>query len=162
MNADKIRGPEPAQIFAEYLRRTRRRNTPERTMILETALSMKGHFSIESLCSRLESSGHRVSVATVYNNVRLLVDCGILLADSFGSRILYEAASGSHTHAVCTSCGKVRDIRIPGLEQQIRALRIASFAPSQYSINVYGICSSCARKRKAAKTIKKESKNKPK
>lgn len=157
MNAQSLPPSTSSQILADYLRRTGRRCTPERFMILACATSMSGHFSAEALCSRLVSEGRRVATATVYSTLQLLVECKLLRRLHIeDSAALYEVTPSSHLHLVCSRCGKIKDVRDPVLEELLRNRRYTAFTPSTYSLSIYGVCSACARKgRKAASTTKK-------
>ncbi|MDE6120292.1 MAG: transcriptional repressor, partial [Muribaculaceae bacterium] len=83
MTGDKSKAPSPTQIFTEYLRRTRRRRTPERYMVLECAETCQGHFTAEELCVRLEEASRHVARATVYSTLQLLEECGIVMRHRF-------------------------------------------------------------------------------
>ncbi len=148
MNTDRFKESDSVRIFSDYLARTHKRRTPERFAVLEAALSTGGHFSVEKLCGTVAGSGQHIATATVYNTVRLLVECGLLICHTFEGKTLYEVSSTFHTHTICTVCGKIRDIRIPVLEQTLQSLRLPRFAATVYSLSVYGTCASCARRRK--------------
>lgn len=147
-NNDNVR-----ERFDEYLRRNRKRRTPERFAILEMALKMTGHFSAETLGDLLRSKGFPISGATVYSGLDILVDFGLLVKQRFGNQAcLYEKASVStantHHHLICTSCGKIKEVRDPLFSKQIEDKRFSGFSPNYYTLNIYGICASCGRKKK--------------
>lgn len=155
MNADKNKSEELTRRFSDYLARTRRRHTPERFMVLECVESTGGHFTVDDLCTRMAESGHRVSTATVYNTVLLLVDSGIVLRHRFNEReCLYELSPAGHHHLICTNCGRIKDIRDTTLDEFLHAKRYTGFTPSRFAVSVYGLCSAC-RKRKKAEVKKK-------
>ena len=164
MAADDIKESASAQILADFLRRTRRRCTPERFMVLASAESMPGHFTVEELSAHLNANGRRVATATVYSSLQLLVDCGLLrrlrLDDS---AMRYEATPSNHYHLLCLRCGKIKDIRDPQLEELLKGRRFSAFSPAYFALSVYGICSTCARKarkreREKADAAKKKTK----
>ncbi len=158
MNVDKGKIAAAKQSLREFLARTHRRNTPERDMILEVAYTLKGHFSPDDVCDALAEASRHIAPATVYSTVALLAQGGLLQKHRFGRRTLYEAASQTHSHTVCTSCGNVRDLRLPVLEQQVRTMRLTRFTPEQASVTIYGLCSACQRKSKLDKRKKVNSK----
>lgn len=148
MTADEIKDTPSAQVLSEYLRRTRRRCTTERYMVLASAEDMRGHFTVEELRSQLLASGRHVATATVYSTLQILVDCGLLrrlrLVDG---AMRYEAASpASHHHLLCLRCGKIKDVREPAIEEMLKNRRYPSFTPAYFALTVYGVCSACARK----------------
>ena len=108
MTADDIKDSASAQVLSEYLRRTHRRCTTERYMVLASAESMSGHFTVEELCAHLIANGRRVATATVYSTLQILVDCGLL------RRLhLNDGAAKSKTCANPQSrkCSRVDDTR---------------------------------------------------
>ncbi|MCM1067398.1 MAG: transcriptional repressor [Muribaculaceae bacterium] len=164
MAADDIRESASAQILSEFLRRTRRRCTPERYMVLASAESMAGHFTVEDLSAHLAANGRRVATATVYSSLQLLVDCGLLRRLRLDDGAMrYEATPSNHYHLLCLRCGKIKDIRDPQLEELLKGRRFSAFTPAYFALSVYGVCSACARKaRKKEKELKKAASDKMK
>lgn len=147
MNIESPKNSAASQQLGEYLERTHRRRTPERFMILSAAESLKRHFSVEQLCDVLAAEDTRIARATVYNTVAMLVDAGILTGRSFdGAATVYEFESEPHHHLVCTRCGRVKEIRDRSLDEYLRTRRYSAFTPSQSTLTVYGVCSTCARR----------------
>ncbi|MCF0200396.1 MAG: transcriptional repressor [Bacteroidales bacterium] len=71
-------------IFTDYLLSRGLRKTPERYAILEEIYNIDGHFGIDTLFNRMKASRYRVSRATLYNTMSLLLDCGLVIRHQFG------------------------------------------------------------------------------
>lgn len=150
--------------FNEYLDAHGLRRTTERYAILQRIMSINGHFTIEELQKMLDSDGFLVSRSTVYNTIELLLDAKMLRRHVFeGLQAQYERITLPHTHLICTTCGKVKEVRDPHFAAFMNARRFNAFNTDHYSLYVYGTCNTCARKLKRAKhPEKKENKKKTK
>lgn len=138
--------------FTLYLNKNKHRKTPERFAILDHIYSSKGHFDMESLYISMQESNFRVSRATLYNTIELLLDCGLVIKHQFGANVSqYERAYGNenHDHLICISCGSVKeykneDLFIPGKQKKLERFKV-----SYYSMYIYGVCAKCQRKKMA-------------
>ena len=135
--------------FSEYLDAHGMRKTTERYAILKRILDINSHFTIEELQQMIDSEGFRVSRSTVYNTVELLLDAQMLRRHVFeGMQAQYERITMPHSHLICTTCGKVKEVRDPNFAAFMNARRFNAFNTDHYSLYVYGTCSTCARKRR--------------
>jgi Fur family ferric uptake transcriptional regulator len=141
------------RIFRDHLRRNGLRLTPERESILAEVYRIEGHFRPEDLVARLRSRGSRISRATVYRTLDLLVDTGLVRKETFrGGGAYYERAHevqghGHHDHLFCTSCGAIfefHDEEIEGLQK--RVCSEFGFEPHSHSHQISGICRDCRRR----------------
>ncbi|NDW17319.1 transcriptional repressor [Dysgonomonas sp. 216] len=135
--------------FITYLNIKKHRRTPERFAILDHIYSAKGHFDMESLYKEMSESSLRVSRATLYNTIDLLLECGLVIKHQFGANVSqYERAYGNenHDHLICTSCGEVKEYKNSNLFTPSQQKRLQRFKISYYSMYIYGICSKCQKK----------------
>jgi len=138
--------------FSDYLDARAMRKTPERMAILQRLLGMTGHFTVEQLQQSVQDEGMRLSTATVYNTLELLLDAGIVRRHVFeGMTAQYERITIPHTHLICTTCGKVKEVRDTNFAAFMNARRFNAFNTDHYSLYVYGTCSTCARKSKRSR-----------
>ena len=135
--------------FSDYLDAHGMRKTTERYAILKRIMDINGHFTIEELQQIIDNDGFRVSRSTVYNTVELLMDAKMLRRHVFeGMQAQYERITLPHTHLICTTCGKVKEVRDTNFAAFMNARRFNAFNTDHYSLYVYGTCSTCARKLK--------------
>jgi Fur family ferric uptake transcriptional regulator len=135
------------QILTDYLQKNGHRKTPERYAILDTIYSIQGHFDIDTLYHFMEDEGNfRVSRATLYNTIILLMDANLVIRHQFGSSSQYERAykNGTHHHMICTDCGIVTEFEDEKLKQAIVETKLKRFTTTHYSLYIYGMCSKCA------------------
>lgn len=87
------------EILAEYLRKHNYRKTDERFEILREIYAIDGHFDIESLFKRMSQKKFRVSRATLYNTVNLLIDCDLVVRRQFnGNCAVFERSYKFRQH----------------------------------------------------------------
>lgn len=140
--------PSVSEIFTDYLVKNKHRKTPERYAILQKIYAMEGHFDAEMLYDSMQKE-YRVSLATVYNTLDLLLDAGLIVKHQFdGQSAQYEPAVGAnmHNHCVCTVCGKIREFTDKKILNAIQSKDFANFYSTHYSLYVYGICKQCKKK----------------
>ncbi|MCL2844239.1 MAG: transcriptional repressor [Chitinivibrionia bacterium] len=121
-----------------------KRNTIQRRLILDAMKELDVHANAEQIYDYIKKKHSSVSKATVYRNLRQMVDMGDLLSigDFYGSTH-YDHNPRSHHHFVCENCRKIFDVegRFSDLREQISG--IDGFDVKGYNLNFKGLCELC-------------------
>lgn len=145
------------KILSDYLVENGKRKTPERFAILNSVYSMRGHFTLDELSDAMENDNFRVSKATLYNTLNLLLSIRLVVRHHIGNITKYEATyiNGNHCHQICTSCGKVTEVNTAAITNTLMGMKLKRFRQEGFTLYFYGMCSSCQTKlkRKKAKKI---------
>ena len=142
-----------AASFERYVRERGLRMTPARRAVLDEIFSHHEHIDADRLHAAMQRKGLTVSRATVYRNLDLLADCGLVRKYRLDRhRVLYEHihAGMDHDHMVCRECGRVvefvnRDMR----EKQEEICRAHGFDLQDLTVQVIGCCLPCKRARES-------------
>lgn len=132
------------ELFQNHLKEQGLRNTKERLLVLDEVYALEGHFDADQLFSNLKAAGVRVSRATVYNTLELLVNCNLVGRHQFGQNLAkYEKSFGywQHDHLICLDCNKLLefcDPRIQAIQNMIE--EIYETKVSHHSLEFYGHC----------------------
>ena len=124
------------------------RITPQRHAILEYLVNTMTHPTADEIYKALEGKFPNMSVATVYNNLRVFRELGLVKEMTYGDNSSrFDFTTNDHYHAICESCGKIVDFQYPGLDEVEQfASHMTGFRVSHHRLEVYGICPECAKK----------------
>jgi Fur family peroxide stress response transcriptional regulator len=131
----------------EQLKSTGVRMTPQRHAILSFLMNSMTHPTADEIYKSLSPAFPSMSVATIYNNLRLFVDAGFVRELTYGDdSSRFDADLSEHYHAICRSCGKIVDFDYPPLtDVEAEASRQTGFTVEGHRMEVYGQCAECSR-----------------
>jgi Fur family ferric uptake transcriptional regulator len=137
-----------------------RRKTEVRSSILDEICSFPKHFDIDMLQNKLNDNKFRVSKASLYNTLNVLIDAGIIVRHQFDAGIIvhrphqspipvqYELRQKAemHQHFICTQCHGIREIKKPLPAENNLNLSKSRLTSEYVSVCVYGMCGRCRNK----------------
>jgi len=140
------------EVFREFLAQKGMRSTPEREAILAEVFLHHDHFDVEELIMRLRRQGLRISRASVYRTMPLLVESGLVQEVFFeDGHMHYEHIYGHehHCHLRCLGCRCIIEFRNGAVEDVEKRIGQAhKFDVTGHKLEIYGYCAECQEKKK--------------
>ncbi|UJL48187.1 peroxide-responsive transcriptional repressor PerR [Virgibacillus sp. NKC19-16] len=133
------------QHAIETLKQSGVRITPQRHAVLEYLLKSAIHPTADEIYKALEGKFPNMSVATVYNNLRVLRKTGLVRELPYGdSSSRFDSNTTEHYHIICDECGKIVDFHYPVLDEvESLAEQVTGFDVSHHRMEIYGKCEAC-------------------
>ncbi len=97
----------------------------------------------------MKNKNYRVSRATLYNTIELLLDCKLVIKHQFGNNIAqFEKAFNNryHEHLICQKCGKVEEFADSRINEVVEHIEDKyQFSVHHHLLYIYGLCKACRR-----------------
>ncbi len=121
------------------------KNSKQRTALLGLLRSTKAHPTASWLYDNLKPAFPDLSPGTVYRNLSILADQGLVRILRSGSTFdRFDADTDTHYHIVCERCGKVEDLTLPAEKERETAAELASgYRVTSHRFDFFGICPDC-------------------
>lgn len=119
--------------------------TRQRRAILEALQESKQHPTADEVYSRVRKQMPRISLGTVYRNLDLMAERGMItrLAPGENGRRHYDANSEPHAHVRCLRCGKMEDVdETAGIDWQ-RLTGVTDYQLTGCRVELTGLCPEC-------------------
>ena len=147
--------------YEETISHSGHRLTPQRREVYDVLLAGGDHPTATEVFIRAKSRMSGISLATVYNCLETLVDCGLakqVNVDREATR--YCANLQEHGHFHCTVCGHVSDIEFSGSHEPQGWKLPDGFLVTQHDVSLRGLCADCGASAPRTK-LSTQSKTKP-
>jgi Fur family transcriptional regulator, peroxide stress response regulator len=123
----------------------RYKRSRQRERILELLQSTGHHPTADWIYQRLKDEFPSLSMGTVYRNLSVLAEQGLISRIDFGSTFdRFDANTARHYHFVCERCGAIVDLELP-VDDSLndRVSSATPFTALRHRIEFYGICDRC-------------------
>jgi len=121
------------------------RNTGQRQLIQEILQHADEHLGADKIYEQARQRSPGISLSTVYRNLQLFKEMGLVEEHQFGSRRYYEPApQAKHHHLVCLGCGRVFEFECPSTERlKSRISKEEGFRVTKAEVHLSGYCPEC-------------------
>jgi Fe2+ or Zn2+ uptake regulation protein len=131
------------------VQRRRTRDTKQRRVVFETIRGTLSHPTADWIFERVRTTLPKISLGTVYRNLSVLKDEG-MVREIYGSdrRAHYDAVTTRHAHFICSDCGSISDVHnLPECDSRA-AKELVGCDVTEQRIEFVGVCPVCQHRSK--------------
>lgn len=121
----------------------------QREQIYQIVTEREDHPTAEMVYTTLKPRLPRLSLGTVYRNLRQMAQEGRLV-ELDGPTVRFDANTAPHSHLRCTRCGALLDLDVPYDPDLDRQAAARGYAVTGHSLLFNGICPACAGEKNTA------------
>jgi Fur family ferric uptake transcriptional regulator len=125
--------------------------TPQRRLLLSVMRDAEKHLDAKELYRRASERNPNVSLATVYRNLRLFTEQGLINERHLGQAHCYYEMKrlGEHQHLVCEACGQVIEFESPLIHKLVAEVqRKNNFSVTKVELYLEGHCHKCKERKR--------------
>ena len=120
--------------------------TKQRELILQILNQADRHLTADEVFFLAKLKMPSIAMATIYNNLHAMTDAGIISRVPVdGGADCFEKTADKHDHLLCDSCGKLSNIRLPRISDELSVT--LGIKIEGYDLTVHYVCPECRRKR---------------
>jgi len=140
----KVTGKD-VRRYEEGISHSGLRFTPQRRVVFDSLLTRRDHPTATEVFMRVKGDMPSISLATVYNCLETLVECGLVKQVNVEREpTRYCPNVEEHAHFVCNQCGQVFDVDLTGSAKMEKMLSLPEgFTVTSRELNLRGTCATC-------------------
>lgn len=122
------------------------RMTPQRTVLVAVLGRIRHHPSADELYRRVKKVLPSISPATVYRNVQVLAQAGVISTlERAGDTVRYDPNPDEHHHFNCSRCGRIVDVYLSSVDYKVdaRRSRLSGAQIDSFEVQLRGVCPRC-------------------
>lgn len=119
------------------------KHSKQRDALIEILQSTDTHPTAEWVYEQMREKFPNVSLATVYRNLRHMIEIGMARELYTDNSSRFDANMTDHYHFVCKNCRKLIDIFPEEENSEIKKIRNMGFEVDKYDLSIYGLCTAC-------------------
>lgn len=119
------------------------KHSKQRDALIEILQSTTSHPTAEWVYEQMREKFPNVSLATVYRNLKHMIEIGIARELYTDNSSRFDANMSDHYHFVCKKCSKLIDIFPEDENSELVKLKEKGFSIDRYDLSIYGLCTDC-------------------